>query len=102
MRFLPLPGPRAGVPGLPARPPAQNDGMDLKRPLVLLALVGSLVACGDNTDAGRGTTESGTAEDSADCADTEDSPGTRDDTGENSDGADGEAGTGDQGETSGG
>jgi hypothetical protein len=30
--------------------------MDLKRPLLLLALVGSLVACGDNTDLQRGET----------------------------------------------
>jgi hypothetical protein len=30
--------------------------MDLKRPLVLLAIVGSLVACGDNTDLQRGET----------------------------------------------
>ena len=30
--------------------------MDLRKPLLLLALVGSLVACGDNTDVGRGET----------------------------------------------
>jgi len=30
--------------------------MDLKKPLVLAALVGSLVACGDNTDLQRGET----------------------------------------------
>ena len=30
--------------------------MDLKRPLVLLAIAGSLVACGDNSDVGRGET----------------------------------------------
>jgi predicted small lipoprotein YifL len=30
--------------------------MDLKKPLVLLALVGSLVACGDNTNFDRGET----------------------------------------------
>jgi len=30
--------------------------MDLKKPLVLLAVVGSLVACGDNTDVQRGET----------------------------------------------
>ncbi|HZB18726.1 MAG TPA: hypothetical protein VE463_02720 [Blastococcus sp.] len=30
--------------------------MDLKKPLVLLALVGSLVACGDNTNLDRGET----------------------------------------------
>jgi hypothetical protein len=30
--------------------------MDLKRPIVLLAVIGSLVACGDNTDVQRGET----------------------------------------------
>jgi hypothetical protein len=30
--------------------------MDLKRPVLLLALVGSLVACGDNTNLDRGET----------------------------------------------
>ena len=30
--------------------------MDLRKPLVLLALVGSLVACGENTDLQRGET----------------------------------------------
>jgi hypothetical protein len=30
--------------------------MDLKKPLLLLALVGSLVACGDNTNLDRGET----------------------------------------------
>jgi predicted small lipoprotein YifL len=30
--------------------------MDLKRPLLVLALVGSLAACGDNTDLERGET----------------------------------------------
>jgi hypothetical protein len=30
--------------------------MDLKKPLVLLAVLGSLVACGDNTDVQRGET----------------------------------------------
>jgi hypothetical protein len=30
--------------------------MDLKRPILLLALIGSLVACGDNTDLDRGET----------------------------------------------
>jgi hypothetical protein len=30
--------------------------MDLKRPLVVLALFGSLTACGDNTDLQRGET----------------------------------------------
>jgi hypothetical protein len=33
-----------------------TPGMDLKKPLVLLALVGSLVACGDNTNLDRGET----------------------------------------------
>jgi hypothetical protein len=30
--------------------------MDLKRPLLVLALAGSLVACGENTDLERGET----------------------------------------------
>ncbi|SOD94648.1 hypothetical protein [Blastococcus haudaquaticus] len=30
--------------------------MDLKKPLVVLALAGSLVACGDNTNLDRGET----------------------------------------------
>jgi hypothetical protein len=30
--------------------------MDLKRPLLVLALAGSLVACGDNTNLDRGET----------------------------------------------
>jgi hypothetical protein len=30
--------------------------MDLKRPLLVLALAGSLVACGENTDLQRGET----------------------------------------------
>ena len=30
--------------------------MDLRKPLLLLALTGSLVACGDNTDLQRGET----------------------------------------------
>ncbi|MCW2700892.1 MAG: hypothetical protein JWQ45_2427 [Blastococcus sp.] len=30
--------------------------MDLKKPLILLAVLGSLVACGDNTDLQRGET----------------------------------------------
>ncbi|MGY1916761.1 hypothetical protein ABC795_16685 [Blastococcus sp. HT6-30] len=30
--------------------------MDLRKPLLLLALAGSLVACGDNTDLQRGET----------------------------------------------
>ena len=39
-----------------ARPGVSTEGMDLKRPLVLLALAGSLVACGDNTNLDRGET----------------------------------------------
>ena len=35
---------------------ASTESMDLKKPLVLLALVGSLVACGDNTNLDRGET----------------------------------------------
>ena len=63
---------------------AQNVCMELKRPLVVLALVGSLAGCsstssGSNTDVDRGTTECGTAEDSADCEETEDAPGSEDD-----------------------
>ncbi len=53
--------------------------VDLKRPLLVLAVVGSLVACGDNTDFDRGTTECGSAENIGDCADREDSPGMGDD-----------------------
>jgi hypothetical protein len=30
--------------------------MDVKKPLLVLALVGSLAACGDNSDVGRGET----------------------------------------------
>jgi hypothetical protein len=30
--------------------------MDLKKPLIVLALLGSLVACGDNTNVDRGET----------------------------------------------
>jgi hypothetical protein len=30
--------------------------MDLKKPLIVLAVLGSLVACGDNTDVQRGET----------------------------------------------
>lgn len=57
------------VPRLPARgriptarfrfgapPGVSTGGMDLKKPLVLLALAGSLVACGDNTNLDRGET----------------------------------------------
>ncbi len=35
---------------------AQYRTMDVKKPLVLLALIGSLVACGDNTNLDRGET----------------------------------------------
>jgi hypothetical protein len=31
--------------------------MDLRKPVVVLAVLGSLVACGDNTDVGRGETD---------------------------------------------
>jgi hypothetical protein len=31
--------------------------MDLKRPIVLLAVIASLVACGENTDVQRGETD---------------------------------------------
>lgn len=57
--------------------------MDLRRPLLLLAVAGSLVACGDNTDLQRGETncdshgeEAGNAHD-ASCEET----GTNDDVG---------------------
>jgi hypothetical protein len=58
----------------------RQEGMDLKRPLVVLTLVGALAACsntdgGTNTDLDRGTTECGTAEDAGDCEDTEDGNG---------------------------
>jgi predicted small lipoprotein YifL len=45
----------------------------LARPLVVLAIAGSLTACGDdgNTDVNRNEQECGTAEDSGDCAETE-------------------------------
>ncbi len=52
--------------------------MDLKRPLVALALVASLgggpallAGCGDNSDVTRNEQDCGTAEDNADCAETE-------------------------------
>jgi hypothetical protein len=35
---------------------AHTPCMDLRRPLLVLALVGSLTACGDNTDVQRGET----------------------------------------------
>ncbi len=55
--------------------------MDVRRPLVLLALVGSLVACGDNTNVNRGETncdqqgqEAGNPQD-ASCEETGENPG---------------------------
>lgn len=44
---------------LPHRRPCRHSGpstMELRRPVLLLALVGPLVACGDNTDLRRGET----------------------------------------------
>jgi hypothetical protein len=53
--------------------------MDLKRPLVVLALLGSLTggpallaACGENSDVVRNEQDCGTAEDNADCDEAED------------------------------
>jgi hypothetical protein len=40
--------------------------MDLKKPLVLLAVLGSLVACGDNSDLQRGETNCDSSATSAD------------------------------------
>jgi hypothetical protein len=56
--------------------------MDLKRPLVLLAVAGVLAGCsssptGGNTNVDRGTTECGAAEagsNRTDCSDSEDAP----------------------------
>jgi hypothetical protein len=54
---LTLRAPRVGFPYRFAAPSAgQYRSMDLRKPVVLVALVGSLVACGDNTDVGRGET----------------------------------------------
>ena len=39
--------------------------MDLRRPLLVLALIGSLTACGDNTDVQRGETNCDSTETSA-------------------------------------
>ena len=39
--------------------------MDLRKPLLILALAGSLVACGDNTDVGRGETNCDSTADTA-------------------------------------
>jgi hypothetical protein len=49
-----VPGRYRPVSTAPAEP--IPPGMDLKKPLVLLAVVGSLVACGDNTNLDRGET----------------------------------------------
>ncbi|MGY1811483.1 hypothetical protein [Blastococcus sp. SYSU D00820] len=49
----------------------------LKKALVVAAVAGSLTgiaACGDNSDLDRGTTECGSAEDNANCEDSEDAP----------------------------
>ncbi|RBY82798.1 hypothetical protein [Blastococcus sp. TF02A-26] len=49
----------------------------LARPLVVLAIAGSLTACsnsGGNTDVNRNEQECGTAEDSGNCAETEGPP----------------------------
>jgi predicted small lipoprotein YifL len=43
----------------------------LARPLVVLAIAGSLTACGENSDLDRNENECSTAEDSGDCAETE-------------------------------
>ena len=43
----------------------------LARPIVVLAIAGSLTACGENSDANRNEQECGTAEDSGDCAESE-------------------------------
>jgi hypothetical protein len=40
--------------------------MDLRKPLLVLALAGSLVACGDNTDVQRGETNCDSTTGSAD------------------------------------
>ena len=62
---------------------AQYRGMDVKKPLLVLALLGSLVACGDNSDLQRGETNcDSSAEDAsnphdASCEET----GTNDDVG---------------------
>ena len=46
----------------------------LARPLVVLAIAGSLTACGSNSDTERNEQDCGTAEDSGDCAETEGPP----------------------------
>ncbi len=61
-----------------------REPMDLKRPVVVLALVGflagPLAACGENSDVNRNEEGCGTAEAARDeeCEDTEDGPGTDD------------------------
>ncbi len=72
----------APVPGFAEVPVDHYGGMDLRRPLVLLAVAGSLVACGDNTDLQRGetncdsTSEEASNPNDASCQET----GTNDDT----------------------
>ncbi|MGY2003379.1 hypothetical protein [Blastococcus sp. SYSU DS1024] len=56
--------------------------MDIRKPLLLLALTGSLVACGDNTDIQRGETncdasgEQANNPHDASCEETGSNPGT--------------------------
>ncbi len=64
--------------------------MDVKKPLVLLALIGSLVACGDNTDLQRGETNCDSAGQEA--ANTHDA--SCEETGTPGDGGDGTEGDG--------
>jgi hypothetical protein len=54
--------------------------MDVKKPLVVLALVGSLVGCGDNTDLQRGETNCDSSSEDAHDASCEET-GTNDGTG---------------------
>ena len=68
--------------GLGGRRREHEERMDLKRPLVVLALVGALAGCsstetGGNTDVERNEQDCGTAEQAAgqDCEESEDSPG---------------------------
>ena len=51
--------------GFDPRPAAHPLCMDLRKPLLVLALVGSLAACGDNTNLDRGETNCDSAEASA-------------------------------------
>jgi hypothetical protein len=73
---------RPGVGGFAGPPVDHYGGMDLRRPLLLLAVAGSLVACGDNTDLQRGetncdsTSEEASNPNDASCQET----GTNDDT----------------------